>query len=92
MSSPTAVRRRAAAGGADVAVRHAHAIRVPAVAVQASDLPAPRGYRWQVMLVVAATTGVATALGLVYIHLPLKWPALLVVFAVVALLETRGGV
>ncbi|MGB9484250.1 MAG: HD domain-containing phosphohydrolase, partial [Candidatus Dormiibacterota bacterium] len=92
MSSPTAVRRRAAAGGTDVSVRHAHAVRVPAIAAHISDVPAPRGYRWQVMVVVAATTGLATALGLVYIHPPFDWSALLVVFAVVALLETRGGV
>ncbi|HUY08642.1 MAG TPA: HD-GYP domain-containing protein [Candidatus Dormibacteraeota bacterium] len=92
MSSPTAVRRRAVAGGAELTLGHATAVKPPVVTALITETPAPNGYRWQVMVVVAATTGAATALGVIYIRPPLEWPALLVVFLVVALLETRGGV
>lgn len=41
---------------------------------------------------VAATTASATAVGVLYIHPPFQVQDLLVVFALVVLLETRGGV
>ena len=41
---------------------------------------------------VAATSGAATAVGLIYIRPPFQWPTLFIVMILVAFLETRGGV
>jgi len=94
MSIRTVVRDAVAAPNSELTPDHNHvfALTPPIVRVEATDVPAPRGYRWEVMAVVAATTGAAMAVGLIYIRPPFQWPTLLLVVALVALLETRGGV
>jgi len=92
MSSPTAVRKDIVGQSAVAVQRRPDVHRASVVQAQVIDGPVRRGRRWQVMAVVSATTGAATAVGAIYIRPPFEWGTLVVVFAVVALLETRGGV
>ncbi|HUY08823.1 MAG TPA: HD-GYP domain-containing protein [Candidatus Dormibacteraeota bacterium] len=92
MSSASAVHGVAApsAPGATKVRHQAHS--TPVVRPDLLEAPAGSGPRWAVMAVVAATTGAAGAVGIIYIRPPFHWGTLLIVFALVALLEARGGV
>ncbi|HVC22884.1 MAG TPA: HD-GYP domain-containing protein [Candidatus Dormibacteraeota bacterium] len=93
MSSASAVHGVAApsAPGATKVRPHSHSTSV--VRSDVRDAPAGSGPHWAVMAVVAATTGAAGAVGVIYIRPPSsQWSTLLIVFALVALLEARGGV
>ncbi|HVC39956.1 MAG TPA: HD-GYP domain-containing protein [Candidatus Dormibacteraeota bacterium] len=89
---------RSVPSGAVAAPKSERAKGRPGVGAAARAAPevakgsAGAGRPWQVFAVVASTTAAAAAVGVVYIHPPFDWRDLAVVFGLVALLETRGGV
>jgi len=75
-----------------VTLDHTTALPPSVLRTGLADDPPDAGRRWAVLAVVSATTGAAGAVGLIYIRPPIQWGTLALVVALVALLETRGGV
>ena len=92
MSSRVVVRGEVSAPSPAVLPERPLAIRPPRDAAKLSEGPVRRARRWEVIAVVATTTGAATAVGAIYIRPPFQVWTLLLVVALVALLETRGVV
>ena len=70
-----------------------HAHRLPALRAELVEDRKPQRTRWPVLAVVFATTGAATAVGSIYVRpTAAEWGTLALVFFLVALLETRGGI
>lgn len=95
VSSPAAVERKVGAPGSDLRAGHFPRRSAPAANVTQSDRPNPSSRPWAVWSVVGTTTAAAVVVGIFFVRPPVhfeEWWTLLVVLALVAVLETRGGV